>query len=297
MEMVMRREHFIRRQWAVLLVLSAFAGSLAAADETPADTPPSDERSKRLEQLYQEEAASYVFRLDGDDMPLTLETKPVFQWTNAARINNPSLQHGLVYVWTKNGRAEIVGTIFSIEQSEAEVFLCHEFHSLATTSFEARRRGQVHWKPERPGITPAPLPNAGEPDANERLRLTEMRRIARRFSGYSVNYDEKRWELNLLAQPLYRMSTSQDDLLDQAVFAMVSTAGTDPEVLLVIEARIVEGTPTWQYSVCRFTDLKTWVSLDDKVVWSFENGTQGPQFNSDASQIYRFSSEGNKSVP
>ena len=52
----------------------------------------------------------------------------------------------------------------------------------------------------------------------------------------------------------------------------------------------------WQYAVCRFSDLKTWVSLDEKEVWSFANGTNGPYTDSDASRRYHFQSAGTEDV-
>jgi hypothetical protein len=93
------------------------------------------------------------------------------------------------------------------------------------------------------------------------------------------------------------MPKSTPELVDSAVFAMVSTAGTDPEVLIVIEAPMVDGEPRWQYAVCRFTDLKTWVSLDDQEVWSFTNGSQGATTDAGPTDRYRFSIEGSQRVP
>ena len=59
-------------------------------------------------------------------------------------------------------------------------------------------------------------------------------------------------------------------MVDGALFAFVTSAGTDPEALLVIEARKTghaDG-PVWQYATTRFTDLQLWVRHDGKEVLS-----------------------------
>jgi hypothetical protein len=48
---------------------------------------------------------------------------------------------------------------------------------------------------------------------------------------------ERRWELRLLPHPLYRYESTDPDVVDGALFAFVTSAGTDPEALLAIEAR------------------------------------------------------------
>ena len=75
-----------------------------------------------------------------------------------------------------------------------------------------------------------------------------MRDLAREFSGTTQDLEEHRWELRLLPQPLYRYESTDPDVLDGAVFAFVTSAGTDPEAILVLEARKDPGAsaPKWQ---------------------------------------------------
>ncbi len=80
----------------------------------------------------------------------------------------------------------------------------------------------------------------------------------------------RNWELRLLTQPLYRYKSTDPDVLDGALFAFVTSAGTDPEALLVLEARKTGATnaPVWHYAVARFTDLNLWVRHKGKEVFS-----------------------------
>jgi hypothetical protein len=95
-----------------------------------------------------------------------------------------------------------------------------------------------------------------------------MRRLAQEFTGHSIDRDAKRWELRLVPAPLYRYPTGKAGVIDGAIFALVSTAGTDPEVLLVIEAREVNGKPGWEYACGRFSDWELRVQRKDAEVFS-----------------------------
>ena len=57
-------------------------------------------------------------------------------------------------------------------------------------------------------------------------------------------------------------------VIDGALFALVSTAGTDTEVLLLIEAREEKGKTRWEYAFGRFSDRNLYVQRKDKEVWS-----------------------------
>jgi len=268
------------------------SGSAQEQDEDSA-------KIKKLYENYKHQAAAYEIVLTDSNTKLDLRPQPVFNWVNPARVGTPRIQRGALYVWTHDGRPEAIGTIFSTEYQSTPTFSCfHELHSLATEPLKATRDGKTHWNTQQSGIEPKPVPDAAPPAQKPSLRLVQMRDIARRFSGYSINYDDKPWNLSLLPQPLYRYEKGNDTVLDGAIFALLSTAGTDPEVLVVVEARRDGKDFKWNYSVCRFTDLKTWIKLDDKdVVWSFENGTNGPYVDSGVTDRYRFSAEPKFSLP
>ena len=98
-----------------------------------------------------------------------------------------------------------------------------------------------------------------------------MREMTRDFSATSEDLKGKRWELRLLPQPLYRYESTDPDVLDGAVFAFVTSAGTDPEVILVIEARKPPGSdrpPAWHYAIARFSDLRLWVRHKGREVFT-----------------------------
>jgi hypothetical protein len=108
------------------------------------------------------------------------------------------------------------------------------------------------------------LTGAPRPAQSAAQRLSQMRAMARDFSGSTTDHTERRLELRLLPQPLYRYESSDPDVLDGALFAFVTS--TDPEALLVVEARTkapADG-PVWDYAICRLTDLGLLVRHKDK---------------------------------
>src|SRR5262249_6419104 len=77
-----------------------------------------------------------------------------------------------------------------------------------------------------------------------------------------------------------------DRLVDGAIFAFAQ--GTDPEILLVLEARSEKGKPIWQYALARFSDLPLVVKHKDTEVWrvptSTMNDGRAPYFARDVEQ-------------
>ena len=71
--------------------------------------------------------------------------------------------------------------------------------------------------------------------------------------------------LRMLPRELYRYQSKNPDLLDGAVFGFVQ--GTDPEVLLLLEAVREKSGPQWQYALSRRTCGEVTADFDGKTVW------------------------------
>src|SRR5262249_57146973 len=101
-----------------------------------------------------------------------------------------------------------------------------------------------------------------------------------------VDGEGKKWDLRLLPAPLYRYPEARSGVTDGALFTLVSNAGTDPEVLLLIEAREVGGKLRWEYACGRFSDRSLYVQRRDKDVWSSVR-SETNVFNNDPLHLYR----------
>jgi hypothetical protein len=265
----------------VVLVLSL----LLAAPADPADT-----LAKRMLPVYAREAAEYTIALESaPNKPLEQKKEPVFEWSNPTR---QGLQQGVLFLWLRDGRPAAVGCVFSQPHDKpAGRQVVHELHALDTEKLLVTRPKSAlnEWRP-RAGLTRKELPDAGAPGATPGARLVQMRKIAQEFSGHSVDADRKKWELRLLPTPLYRYTPAKTGVVDGALFALVSTAGTDPEVLILVEAREAGGKLRWEYACGRFSDRDLHVSRGGRDVWSMVRDESNP-FNNDTQHLYRLYSD------
>jgi len=253
----------------LLIVLAAVTGQSPVATDDAAAQQAARAKRERLLEIYATEAAGYTMYRDASRKErVELRPEPVYVWTNPVRGGR---QDGAVYVWTCRGRAEVLGSFFSYPATGPR-HLSHEFHSLSLSVLDVQRSG-THastWTPLAPGIEIAPIPGAPGPGRSAPQRLSQMRTLTHDFSASTKDDQERRWELRLLPQPLYRYESTDPDVVDGALFAFVTSAGTDPEALLVIEARKpshIDG-PAWHYAIARFTDLQLLVRHKGQEVFS-----------------------------
>jgi hypothetical protein len=142
------------------------------------------------------------------------------------------------------------------------------------------------WKPQA-GLARKELPDAGTPAATPGARLVQMRRLAQQFTGQSTDNKRERWELRLLPTPLYRYPEAKSGVIDGALFALTSGAGTDPEVLLLIEARQKDGKTRWEYACGRFGIVSMYVQHKGKEVWSSVLNGTSDVWSHDRLHLYR----------
>src|SRR5262249_9471507 len=197
-------------------------------------------------------------------------------------------QHGVVFLWLRNGRPATVGGIFS--QKDASLpgrRVMHELHALDREKLlVSRPAGALNeWKPQA-GLARKELPDAGAPAATAGARLAQMRRLAQGFTGHETDGEGKRDDLRLLPAPLYRYPVAEDGVVDGALFTLVSTEGTDPEVWLLLEARKQGGNTRWEYACCRFSHRNLYVQYKDKEVWSSVRSATDTVLH-DALHLYR----------
>jgi hypothetical protein len=225
-------------------------------------------RAARLERM-QRVAADYDL-LEASDTPrdaqkdkqCELQKTPVLRWSNPLR----ETDDGTVFLWkTAAGRPAAILSIYTHE----EVNIDHEFQSLALTALAAKYRGNTVWQPARAGIEFQPAPGRPEPPAKTAAsRLSQMRKLLGGFSA-SMGRDQWRHELRLLPQPFYRYGDKEGEVVDGAVFAFAQ--GTDPELLILVEARRRKGEPaTWQYAPARLNMGNVELKHRDAVVWMID---------------------------
>ena len=227
------------------------------------EQPKLDEKqlAKLLGAHFQEQATQYEFFNDeARQQKLVIVPQPVMRWTAEGNF-------GAVWVWTRQGRAEIIGCLGAFVNGSGKLESFHEFHSLTLKPLQKVEIGTVRtWESRKPGVVPTPIADAEDPADTEKKRLLQMRNLAREFSVQMLA-NKKTHQLRLTPTPLYRFQSTNPDVLDGALFSFLWDNGTDPEFLLLLEARQTSDGPRWHYSPARFTWREVWLTRDNKELW------------------------------
>lgn len=223
---------------------------------------------RRWTKFYTAEAKKYEFSGGKESKQIfKWNPKSVLRWANPLRSGKT---HGDLFVWTHQGRPMVVGTIFSYERSSTPGIrtINHSFHSLSLFHVTGTKLSKRFWSVQTPGIDSKPVSSAPVPAKKRFLRLSQLRAIARQFSVETTNRNATS-QLRLLPQPIYRFEEN-DAHHDGALFVFV--AGTDPELVMLIETRDTKEGRLWHYAMGTFTDLPGKAEHKGRTVWKFEGG-------------------------
>lgn len=244
------------------LALAMANGPADAQPPAKADPP---EEPKKLNEAIEKSIDWYDVFPEKDAAKLT--PVPVMRWRNVVRGQEGE---AMMVVWAHNGRPVTVASIYPWQGK-----MVHEFDSLARTAKLFARDGDaVIWAPESAGVEFRAVAKAPAPAKTAPERLRQMKTIAESFkatmTGWAADNSDQE-ALRLLPRPLHRydftdVKDRDPNLLDGALFAYVQ--GTDPEVVLALEAVGPADKAEWQCAFVRATSGGLEVKLGDEVVWS-----------------------------
>lgn len=243
-------------------VLILLIASLGQAAEVP-DAAVEKERQERLQHMMARLAAVQIETVGEQPRPLKRMEAPVLRYTNPVRSSRAG---GATFLWL-DGQRPLVAASISIRDDNNVVW---EFTSLASEKLKASRDETDFWTPKAAGRPAELLRDAPVPAQTPALRLAQLRGMARRFD---VAVERGTWQPSrLLSQPLHRWGMPESGILEGALFCFSET--TDPEVLLLIEARRDESTQKydWYFSLAKMTGPPTKAELDQKPLWHSGGG-------------------------
>lgn len=247
---------------ALLLAAEASLQAEEPAAATAADKSRDAESARRLARMVQTAAEYEIVAGDGADGAVELLKQPLLRWSNPLR----DTDDGALFLWTQGGRPVIAACVYNVGNDVIE----HELQSLAAGPLRATRHDVQVWSPAVGGVEFKPVPGDVDAPASKAVRrLTQMRNIVRGFSA-AMGRDQWRHELRLMPQPLHRYGSEDDgEVIDGALFAFAQ--GTDPEVLLLLEARRSRDEPVaWQYGVARMNMADMELKHAGKIVWKID---------------------------
>jgi len=258
-------------KWLVLMGLLAWTWGVRAADE-----PAVEKIEAKLLALHRDDAMRWeIFVDEALTKKAEFVSEPVFRWTNASRGNG---QTGAMFVWTFEGRPVAMGGVFSNPEGGRRIIM-HELHALGPVRIFARLKDSDHeWFPGA-AVPLYPLPDAPplEPEATPRQRENQTRELARKFTAHTIDDQGSRWQLRLLSRPLYHYRATEGESVEGTIFAFISDAGTDPEIILMLEAVNDKGKKSWRYRAVRFSISSLFVQYKGKEIWrSLREDPTGP---------------------
>lgn len=266
----------------LILVLVVANSTLATAPaQTPTDAAADVEaEAAEARAVAKTTADGYVVHLQDPDVTLERQAEPVLRWTNQRNRRF----YGEIYVWTHQGRPEAVASINRIYVSGPTTEET-EFESLSTGRPRLSIGESVVWKPAVPGVEWKPIPGAGRPAPSAAARLPQMRALAAEFATtgkYGPELKEIE-ELRLLRTPVFRYASQERGVTDGTLFAF--SKGTDPDVLLLIEARGEKEAAEWQFAFARLNGYAEFIAVRQGVeVWHVDRHSH--QTNTDPTQPY-----------
>ena len=184
-----------------------------------------------------------------------LEDQPLLTWSNPIRTVKGTPHRGNLFVWTIDGIPQLVCCAFPFPEP---TITTHEFQSLSDVAMTIESSERESVPLESPQPTLKPLPEAPFPAGSRSLRLSQMRKLARRFSAHIAHAEIGEDKTRLLTQPIYRYPP--EAATDGAIFAL--SQGTDPECLVLLQST-EDG---WQYRIARMTAISLTVRLDEEVI-------------------------------
>lgn len=208
-------------------------------------------------------AATKVIVVDDPEHPLVLVKDPVLHRSQEVQGSSK----GSVFLWVEpSGRPAAICDVFLFDDGPARYRLNNEWHSLSDQRLRSTWEAQTLFATAAKGLEWQAIPNAPMPADKPKERDRQVRRLAERFTAHLMQRKKDRFALRLLTTPLHRHDTTNTDAsLGGALFAFCQQ--TDPEVLLLIEARKSEAGFRWEYAAAGFSDMDLYLHLDEREVW------------------------------
>lgn len=253
------------------LLLLCFVVVNTSAALAQGDQQPQPDTSADLKRVALESVEGYLIHPEGEpSVAFELVKEPVVRFTTSG------IDEGDIFLWTREDRPEVAVQVFRLGTQDSYIWL-HEFQSLGSGPLVLMQEGRAVWKPDSAGVTWQELSNTTVPVKSPSGRLTQMKALARRFTGQEQtpgvgNSPElKNFELRMKPREILRYDAPGQGVVDGVVFYFAQEDLSDPELLLLIEAFESEGKTGWRFACAPLSCWPMQVQLDGKEAVNIPN--------------------------
>jgi hypothetical protein len=251
-----------RRAAMHLATIWVLCASLSEPGVSASDDQDEQPRARRLERMRTLAEQTKVRFENGERAP-ELVGNPVFRYDDQPR----RFIDATMWVWTDAGRPIAIEKIEAMRQ-DARPRWGYCFASLARETLSVEWANGRRFRSTAPGVEFRPLHD--EPSVAQRTseRARQVRSLARGFSARILTDAgaQNSEAMRLLATPIYEYTEPATDVLAGAVFGF-TTSGTNPDLLVVLEARGEKDHLHWQFAPARVTAGGVTLSYRDQEVW------------------------------
>lgn len=226
-----------------------------------------DARKRELAEMRRRAEGTKISVIAGGDKRTTAELvpSPVMSYTDEPR----RIVGATLWVLGKTGRPAALCKVehYDNPQRTNPWFYC--LGSLSPELIAVEFQDGQTWEATKPGMELKDLPDSPAPSDTRAGRLRQLKDLSRRFSGTLTDTPiNRRQEMRLLPQPLYRYENASAGLVDGALFGLTSN-GTNPDAILAVELhQDAQKKATWQFALAGMTDGEVSIVLDRKLeVW------------------------------
>jgi len=254
---------------AAFVAVVGISGPRACGQHRAPGANEREDRAERLEEMALIAHSIKVFAVEdkGGEFAAVMREEPLQRWTDPTR----EFSDGGMWVWRAGGRPVAVVGI------ELYRYWSLEFASLSPGLVRGEYPpAQVRWKPDKAGAEFHAIANAPVPGNTEAARLRQMRELAHRFTAMERWKNQGQFALRLLPRPIDRYATPASGTVDGGLFVLAH--GTNPEVLLLIEARMHgEGPAQWQFAAMHLSHAEITLKINSKDVLTLPDKDSGPR--------------------
>lgn len=254
-------------RWQQIALLTTLTTQILTAPAVYGQETPSDSVEAELAKSVNKWATQTVGRLSlenssADNRTLKLKEGSLLRWSNPiiGRV------YGDSYLWTDRNRPTAFLSIYAkFDSAVGNRRLT--FQSLSADKLIAKLDDTTIWEPQLPGIKFTKLDDVRAPSKRQNIQRLQVARIVRAFSGEiaETDNDDRFRQLRLLTSALYQYESPENHVTHGSLFAFVD--GTDPELLLMVEARMVDDELAWHFAPIRQNHRRLKLKRDDETIW------------------------------